>query len=305
MPDAPNTPQGHGHPSDLPELPGVTHRFVGLPSGLRMHVAEAGEREAPAVVLLHGFPQNWWEWRKVIPQLAERYRVIAPDLRGAGWTDAPAEGYTVNGMVADVVALLDALALPRVGLIAHDFSAFIGYRLCFDYPDRIGAYLCLGPHPYIRLGFKPQMLAGLAQLWFQPVVAAPGLGPWVLSGRALPHHLLSGFTDSISEEDTAVFTRRLHAPGHPEAGSALYRNLILPEMGRLVSGKYGQNRLTVPTVALLGSDDRAVLPDMLAVDGDRADDLTGHMVDGAAHFLADDRPDAVVQHALELFSRAL
>jgi pimeloyl-ACP methyl ester carboxylesterase len=54
---------------------------------------------------LHGFPQHWWEWRKVIPPLAERYRVVAPDLRGAGWTDAPADGYTVGDVLADVLAL--------------------------------------------------------------------------------------------------------------------------------------------------------------------------------------------------------
>ena len=70
----------------LPVLKGVEHRFVDLP-GLRMHVAEAGSGRP--LLLLHGFPQHWWEWRKVIPELAQHYRVIVPDLRGAGWTDAP------------------------------------------------------------------------------------------------------------------------------------------------------------------------------------------------------------------------
>jgi pimeloyl-ACP methyl ester carboxylesterase len=271
-----------------------------------MHVAEAGRPDAPAVLLLHGFPQHWWEWRKVIPPLAEHYRVIAPDLRGAGWTDAPAHGYSVADVVADVLALLDQLGPRRVGLVAHDFSVFAGFRLCFDHPDRVAAFLCLGPHPYLR--FKPHMLAGLPQLWFQPVVATPRLGSWALATDRLARHLLRGGTataGSITEEDMAIFTQRLHEPGHPEAGSALYRHLILREMGRMAAGAYRRRRLTVPTVALVGAADAGVRPGMLDVHGDQADDLAGHLVDNAKHFLVDDRPDAVVTHARELFGRTL
>ena len=309
-----NTPQPRGpaasgreQPNDLPELPGVTHAFVTLSAGLRMHVAEAGRPDAATVLLLHGFPQHWWEWRKVIPALAEQYRVLAPDLRGAGWTDAPGDGYTLDQILADVLALLDALGLERVGVVAHDFSAFVGFRLCFDHPDRVSAFLCLGPHPYLR--FDPHMLAGIPPLWFQPVVATPVLGPWALGTDRLARHLLTGFTatpQSITDEDLAVFTGRLHAPGHPEAGSALYRNLILPEMGRfMASPAYRKRRLTVPTVSLVGRADAGVRPGMLDVHGDKADDLVGHLIDGAGHFLADDRPDAVVTHARELFGRVL
>ena len=68
---------------DQPHLDGVTHRWVDLP-GLRMHVAEAGT--GPPVLLLHGWPQHWWEWRHVIGPLARTHHVIAPDLRGAGWS---------------------------------------------------------------------------------------------------------------------------------------------------------------------------------------------------------------------------
>lgn len=184
--------------------------------------------------------------------------------------------------------------------------ARVGFRLCYDHPERVAAFLCLGPHPYLR--FKPHMLAGIPQLWFQPVVATPRLGPWALRADRLARHLLAGGTttgDSITAEDLAVFVSRLHAEGHPEAGSALYRNLILPEMGRFASGTYRKRRLTVPTVSLMGAAEPGARPGMLSVHGDQADDLVGHLVDGAAHFLADDRPDAVVTHALELFDRVL
>src|SRR5918995_6009106 len=132
----------------LPQLEGVDHHFVELP-GLHMHVAEAGSGEP--VLLLHGFPQHWWEWRKIIPGLAERYRVICPDLRGAGWTDAPADGYARDQLLADVVALLDALEIDRVRLIGHDFGGILGLLLCLRQPERVRCYLGLGtPHPYIK-----------------------------------------------------------------------------------------------------------------------------------------------------------
>ena len=292
--------------ADLPQLPGVRHLLVDLSTGLRMHVAESGPVDAPAVLLLHGFPQHWWEWRKVIPPLAERYRVVAPDLRGAGWTGAPARGYSAQDVVADVLALLDELGLDRVGLVAHDFSALVGFRLCFDHPERVAAFLCLGPHPYLRL--RPHMLGGVPQLWFQPLVATPGLGSWALGTTWLVRHLLQGSAaraDSITDEDLAVFTYRLHERGRPRAGSALYRNLVLPEMGRFFSAGYRRRRLTVPTVALVGGEDAGGRPGMLDVHGDPADDLVGHVVDGAGHFLADDRPDAVVACAMDLFGRVL
>ena len=74
----------------LPALPGVRHAHHQLPTGVRLHVAEAGDAAAPAVLAVHGWPQHWWMWRGVIPALAERHRVICPDLRGFGWSGQPA-----------------------------------------------------------------------------------------------------------------------------------------------------------------------------------------------------------------------
>src|SRR3954452_9879506 len=83
--------QRNEHMSDeLPYVEGIAHRWVDA-AGLRVHVAEAGD--GPPLVLLHGWPQHWYAWRHVIPLLSPHYRVICPDLRGFGWTDAPAGGY--------------------------------------------------------------------------------------------------------------------------------------------------------------------------------------------------------------------
>jgi pimeloyl-ACP methyl ester carboxylesterase len=287
----------------LPVLEGVEHRFIDLP-GLRMHVAEAGRGEP--IVLLHGFPEHWWEWRKVIPDLARDYRVICPDLRGAGWTDAPADGYTRDQLFADVVALLSALGLPRVHLIAHDWSAVVGFRLCFERPDLVRSFLCLAtPHPYIKL--NPRVIPRMRHLWFQPVVATAGIGPHLLGrgDQRLGRFLLRGFAagaGSFSTEDVEYFLSPLRDPAHARAGSALYRGFILPEMGRIVRGSYRDSRLTTPTRMLYGLDDPGIIPELMGGYENNADDLVQEFHHGAAHFFADDRPDVVVRAARELFA---
>lgn len=294
----------HHVSSSFPRLEGVEHRYVDLP-GLRMHVAEAGHGDP--VLLLHGFPQHWWEWRGVIPGLARHHHVIAPDLRGAGWTDAPPAGYTRDRLLADVVALLDELGLDRVHMIAHDWGALVGFGLCLDHPDRVRSFVCLAtPHPFIR--FDPRLLAVLWRLWFQVVIVTPFFGPLALrSGRQrFARFLLRGYTSprhAWSEEDIEVFVTPLREVARARAGSALYRGFILPEAVRILTGAYRGARLRTPTLALYGADDPGVRPDLLGGFEDHADDMAVTVVDDASHFVADERPDVVVARALELFAR--
>src|SRR4051794_9991824 len=112
-------------PQTPPDAPGVTHDWVDA-GGLRTHVALAGPEDAPPLMLVHGWPQNWWAWREVIARTKDRYRVIAPDLRGHGWTDAPRDGYGKDQLATDLLALLDAMGLERVTWVGHDWGAFTG-----------------------------------------------------------------------------------------------------------------------------------------------------------------------------------
>ena len=155
----------------LPELPGVEHRFLDA-GGVRLHVAEAGEGEP--VVLLHGWPEHWWTWRHLIPGLAERYRVICPDLRGFGWSDAPRRGYEKEQFAADVAELLDSLGLHDVRLVGHDWGGVAGFILCVRRPDLVGRYLALNTgHLWPRVERSgARKLHGVAYQW---VVAAPGV----------------------------------------------------------------------------------------------------------------------------------
>src|SRR4051794_4053373 len=102
---------------ELPQIDGVRHDFIRV-NGFRMHVAEAGAHDGRPVVCLHGWPQAWWCWHKIMPTLAGAgFRVIAPDLRGHGWSETPGAGYEKAQFADDLIALMDALELDRVNLV--------------------------------------------------------------------------------------------------------------------------------------------------------------------------------------------
>ena len=136
----------------MPEIPGlaVEHSFHEV-RGLRMHVAAAGPADAEPLVMVHGWPQHWYAWRRLIGPLSERYRVICPDLRGFGWTDAPRGSYLKAELAADVVGLLDVLGLERVRLAGHDWGGFVGFLLCLDHPRRVSHFAVAGmSHLWVR-----------------------------------------------------------------------------------------------------------------------------------------------------------
>lgn len=293
--------------TDFPPLAGVRHRFVDLP-GLRMHVAEAGSGDP--VLLLHGFPQHWWEWRKVIPGLAERHRVIAPDMRGAGWTDAPPTGYTRDQLRDDVVALLDALGLDRVRVVSHDMGALVAFGVCLEHPHRVEQHVSLGgPPPFIS--FSPRLLAAFPHLWFQPVLATPGIGPRALGrGRQrIARYLLTRFSPPSfvrSESEIEQFVARLRDPARARAGSALYRGLVLKEFQSMLSGAYNHQRLETPTLVLFGEADASLPPDLVRIllrnMGDHVDDVQIEFLDGAAHYIPEEQPEEVLERTLRFFS---
>ncbi|GAU11472.1 hypothetical protein TSUD_344620 [Trifolium subterraneum] len=126
-------------------MEGIEHRTIEV-NGIKMHIAEKGNKDGPVVLFLHGFPELWYSWRHQIVALSSLgYRAVAPDLRGYGDTDAPASisSYTIFHIVGDIVALIDSLGVDQVFLVAHDWGASIGWHLCMFRPERIKAYVSL------------------------------------------------------------------------------------------------------------------------------------------------------------------
>src|SRR5215471_863306 len=116
------TPEGPGSVSGAPNLPAgftktFTSRYVDA-GGLRQHVVIGGS--GPPLLLVHGWPQNWYAWRLVMPALAQDFQVIAVDQRGIGLTDRPQDGYDTGTLAGDLVALMDALGHQKFAMVGHD-----------------------------------------------------------------------------------------------------------------------------------------------------------------------------------------
>ena len=128
----------------------TTYRSIDV-DGLNVFYREAGRGDAPVVLLLHGFPTSSHMFRGLIPALADRYRVIAPDLPGFGFSDAPARGsfsYTFAHLAEVIDRFTEVLGLGRFALFVFDYGAPVGFRIALKHPDRIAAIITQNGNAY-------------------------------------------------------------------------------------------------------------------------------------------------------------
>jgi pimeloyl-ACP methyl ester carboxylesterase len=276
---------------ELPHVPGVRHRFVDA-GGLRMHVAEAGEGEP--LVLLHGWPQHWYVWRKVIPRLAPHARVICPDLRGFGWSAVPAGGYDKETMAGDVLALLDALGLERVKLVGHDWGGWIGFLLALRAPERVERLLALGtPAPWPAR--DPRGVLALWRLAYQLALSTAGLGRGPAT-RAITALAPRDTRGALAGEELAVFTDRLTGE-RGRATELLYRTFVLRELVPVALGRYSPAELRVPTLLLFGEREVVSPVRTVRAQAARCAALELEVLPGVGHFIVDERPELVAERA--------
>ena len=297
VPTSPATVNG------LPALPGVEHRWLDVPSPggrVRLHVAEAGAG-AP-VLLLHGWPQHWWCWRRVIGRLDSHYRLLVPDLRGFGWSEAPGIGYSAAGFAGDALGLLDALGLTRAHVVGHDWGGFAAILLGLRYPERVDRLLlCNTPGPWARLNART--VAGLRRAWYAALLATPMLGERVVRHpKFVPWFLrLGGQGALFSDEDAARYAEQFRDPARAAAASRLYRYYLQTARVVLLRRAFAGQRLSAPTRLLFGADDFYIPPAILEGVEVHGDDLALEVVRGCSHWMPEERPDLIAERALALF----
>jgi pimeloyl-ACP methyl ester carboxylesterase len=282
--------------SVAPELPGVTQRFVEL-DGCRVHLAEAGE--GPPLLLLHGWPQHWWCWRHLIPELAKRYRVLAPDLRGFGWSEAPPGNYAKLTFAEDALALLELEGIDRVRLIGHDWGGYAAFLLALEHPERVERLLALDITPPWRGGFRARQLALPLLASYQALLATPVLGRRVLTtGPQFVRTLIragSGPAAHWSTQELDVYAEVLRNPARARASSACYRTFLTRELAEQLNRSPSQ--LSVPTLLLMGS--RSAIG--LILGPAEETNLRVETIRGAGHFLAEEAPAEVLAWAEDWF----
>jgi pimeloyl-ACP methyl ester carboxylesterase len=280
-------------------------------------VAEAGDGKP--VVLLHGFPELWYSWRKQIGALADAgYHVVAPDMRGYGDSDAPAEieAYDLVALCGDVAALLDDIGAERAGIVGHDWGANVAWHFALFHPDRVACVAGISvplvprspvaPLPILR----EQLGEDFYVVWMQePGVADEALGRDARRTILTPDVWNAEWANSdeeprvpswMSEDDVAVYVDTFERTGFT-GGLNWYRNI-----DRNWERTAGLDERTIdqPALFMIGTRDSTykwMTPDATR---HRIKDLHVETVEGAGHWLQQERPDEVNEQLLALLDRA-
>lgn len=255
-------------------------------NGVTLNVVVEGT--GPEVLLVHGFPDCHDVWRHQIPALVEAgYRVIAPDMRGCGWSDAPAatRDYKMPHLVSDLVGLLDTLQIKTARLVGHDHGALIGFQLCTAHPDRIDRFVAMSNgHPAAyALGPIEQKLKG----WYVLFLQIRGLSDWALrAGDWWLFRTIAGFPG-----ESRHWIQQLQRPGRLAARLNFYRanlGLIVPTPWRKVSN------VSIPVMGIFSDGDRFLAEgQMTGTQKFVGGPWRYERIEGANHWLQLDAPDKV------------
>lgn len=252
----------------------------------------------PTLVLLHGYPQSWYEWRHVLPALAERYTVIAPSLRGAGRSDAPPTGYDKKTLAADIHGLLTQIGHDKdIYLVGHDIGLMVAFAYAAAHPDDV-----------VKLVLSEAFVPDPAIYTF-PALSADGPGPWhfgfFLLDNGFPEQIIAGnevvwvdrFIDAIevvkgavTADDIEVYAEYLRQPGHLKATLEWFR--AWPQ-DMADNAQFKSAKLTMPVLAI-GAD--GSLGDFVATNArEYAADVTGVVIENSGHWIYEEHPEQLTE----------
>lgn len=274
----------------------MTRAVVRVRDGIRLQYRRLGR--GPAMVLLHGFPQTSHMWRKVMPALGERFTVVAPDLRGYGDSDRPAHGYDKRTMAADIADLIRALELGPVALVGHDRGARVAHRFALDHPALLRRLVLLDIAPTYDI-FKTMDATGARERWHWLFHLVPDLPEALVAGREEIYlrflfRLWAGDPAAIEEEAVQEYVRCFRQPGAMRAAFEDYRAGGALDLEH--DGADRDKKVAAPTLVLWGGTGRAPQSrDMLGVWKPRCERVEGFAIPGSGHFIAEERPAALVE----------
>mgnify|MGYP001447888485 CR=1 FL=1 len=277
----------------------VSHFFADL-SEVRMHYVAAG-KGAP-VVLLHGWPQTWYEWRDVIPRLAPHYTIIAPDLRGLGDSSRPDSGYDTQTIATDVWELVhNVLGIEAFFLVGHDWGGPVSYALAAAHAQAVTKLAILD------VAIPGDGSANISQggkRWHHAFHQTPDLPEALIAGREALY--LGWFyenygarPDAIAPEAVAEYLRTYSQPGALQAGFDYYRNIPTDiAQNETIVAKF---KLPMPVLALGGSEGWGRGTEVLESCRRVATNVSGGVIAGAGHWIPEEQPEVLSEYLLAFF----
>jgi pimeloyl-ACP methyl ester carboxylesterase len=280
-------PTGPGSVSGAPNLPEgfadtFTSRFVDI-GELRLHAVVGGE--GPPLLLIHGWPETWYAWRMVMPELAEDFEVIAVDQRGIGLSDKPRDGYDIGTLAGDLVALMDALGHETFAVYGTDTGMPIAHAMAADYPERVGRLVVSeaflpGITPSFPLFVPPILNARLYHLMFNQL---PGdVNEALVRGREDvffgAEFAASAGTKKLPDETVTYYIETLTDPDSLRGSFEFYRAI---STSAAQNEERKNRRLSMPVLAMGGEEsggENAANAMKLV-----ADDVRGVVLPGSGH----------------------
>lgn len=271
--------------------------FASVPTnGLRLNVAQAGPEAGPLVILLHGFPEFWYGWRKHIPALAMAgYRVWAPDQRGYNLSDKPprVRDYRLDLLAGDVAGLIEAAGRRRAVIVGHDWGGAVAWWLAANNPELVERLVIVNvPHPAVMRRLLMTSPRQLLRSWYMFVFQVPWL-PEAMARRGDWQGLASGMQASsrsgtFSEADFAEYRRAWSQPGAMTSMIHWYRAMM-----RYGSPRPRNERILPPTLMLWGAEDKFIGREGAEQSLARCDNGRIVFYETATHWLPHEEPEEV------------
>ena len=282
-------------------MSGITHHFADL-DGVTLHYLRAGQGDP--VMLVHGIPQTSHEWRYLMPRLAERYTVIAPDLRGLGDSTRPPGSYDKKTLGSDIAALaIDHLGFKKFHIVGHDWGGPVAFAVAAHHPDAVKTLTILD---VVIPGDGGDFSQG-GRRWHHAFFRTLDLPEQLCFGREemVINWLFENYgyrSNSISDEDKAEFLRTYKKPGAFRALLEIYRALPRDaEDNRSVLERIG--KLKMPVLALGG--DKSFGRGTECIESLRrvAENVRGGIVRDCGHWIAEEQPEFLVEQLLAFFGK--
>lgn len=278
---------------------GITHHSATV-NGTRLHYVSAGN-EGTAVVLVHGFPETWWVFHKLIPLLSKRHRVFAVDLRGFGDSAIAEAGHDSSIAAADLTEFIASLELGPVHLSGQDVAGATTYRVAAAHPELVRSLTGIETG---LPGFGVEMVGDVTHggAWHIGVLAAPGIADMLLPGRehafladyAIP--TMNGTPGAFTSDDIEELSRTYSRPNAWAGATGLYRSLLSEgeEIKELATRK-----LDLPVLAIGGASGDFTPNTFAQV----ATDVTPVVLDGIGHFVAMEAPERLAETLLSFYAK--
>ncbi|MBS3685137.1 alpha/beta fold hydrolase [Klebsiella quasipneumoniae] len=277
----------------------LTHHTA-VVNDVRLHYVTAGSGDP--LVLLHGWPQSWREWQHLIPSLAARFTVIAPDMRGFGDSDKPTSGYDKRTVAQDIRQLVQHLGFRDINLVGHDIGMMVAYEYASAYPAEVRR-LAVMEAGLPGLGLEAlQDAAKFPQFWHFGFFNAPGVAEALIAGREkmfLAHFIrhLAYDTYAVSDDDLNEYAERMSAPGALRASFEHYRAFPIDARNNQ------EHALTKLPMPVLGIGGELCMGDQVGqIMQSLADNVQTAVVARSGHWIPEEQPEQLAALLSEFFT---